>query len=62
MTVNFADFDVAELEVLQASDALGLPEMGASIIVEYVDDVDNVLGDTGLNVDGGSSCCCCCCC
>lgn len=63
MTVDFAEFDISELKVLDAPDALGLPEMGASIEINYVNEMDDVLGDAGPGaVEAGSCSCCCCCC
>ncbi|HEY3954517.1 MAG TPA: hypothetical protein VGM53_14165 [Streptosporangiaceae bacterium] len=63
MTVNFAEFDIAELKVLDARDALGLPEMGASVEVNYVQEMDDLLGDADdMAVAAGSCSCCCCCC
>jgi hypothetical protein len=62
MTVDFAEFDITELKVLDTAEALGLPEMGASLEISYADGMDDMLGDTGLDVAAGSSCCCCCCC
>jgi hypothetical protein len=63
--VDFASFDVSELEVLDAADAVALPDMGASsvvIIVWETPDGDEVLAETDLELDGGSgslstSCC-----
>ena len=62
MTVNFAEFDIAELKVLDARDAVGLPEMGASIEINYVQEMDDLLGDTDDMAVAAASCSCCCCC
>lgn len=61
MSVDFTEFDIAELQVLDAKDALGLPEMGASISINYAGDMDEMLGDEMLG-DVTISCSCCCCC
>lgn len=67
MSVDFATFDISELTVLDATDAMGLPEMGASIVVEmpgsmYTPELDDMLGDIGADVAvscSSSTCCCC---
>jgi hypothetical protein len=66
MSVDFAIFDISELTVLDSTDAMGLPEMGASIIIEtssisYTPELDDMLGDIGADyaVSSSSSCCCC---
>jgi hypothetical protein len=60
---DFAEFDVAELKVLDAQDALGLPQMGASIEVDlFVTELDEALGDTEPGAVSVGSCSCCCCC
>lgn len=61
MSVDFTEFDIAELKVLDARDAIGLPEMGASIEINYAGDIDDMLGDSGPNLSIGSCSCCCCC-
>ncbi|HEY1484705.1 MAG TPA: hypothetical protein VGF84_01300 [Micromonosporaceae bacterium] len=65
MSIDFASFDIAELKVLDARDAIGLPEMGASIEINYVGEMDDSLGETapeaGADVSVGSCSCCCCC-
>jgi hypothetical protein len=49
-TTEFATFDVAELDALDATDAVALPDMGASILFVWnTDDGDEVLGDDVLN-------------
>jgi len=65
MSVDFATFDISELTVLDATDAMGLPEMGASIVVElsaaYTPELDDMLGDIGADVAiscSSSTCCC----
>ena len=48
MSIDFASFDVAELDVLDSADAVALPEMGASfviIVVYNTEDGDEILGD-----------------
>lgn len=63
MTVDFAEFDISELKVLEAQDGIGLPEMGASIELNYVSEMDDVLGTDAQGVaTPASSCSCCCCC
>jgi hypothetical protein len=61
-TIDFASFDVSELAVLEVADAIGLPEMGASIQL-YVPDMDDMIGDVASGAASGccscSSCCCC---
>jgi len=68
MSVDFATFDISELTVLDSTDAMGLPEMGASVIIEtasssvsYTPELDDMLGDIGADyaVSSSSSCCCC---
>ncbi len=54
MSVDFATFDLTELEVLDSTDALGLPEMGASYNAKYVEDMDDLIGE---GADMASSCC-----
>ena len=68
MSVDFATFDISELTVLDATDAMGLPEMGASVIIElksltsYTPELDDMLGDIGAQAisssSSSSSCCC----
>ncbi len=68
MSIDFATFDISELTVLDATDAVGLPEMGASVIIEtsaasYTPELDDMLGDIGGQVaisssSSSSSCCC----
>ena len=61
--IDFASFDVNELEVLDVEDGVALPEMGASIIIiypAYAPDGEEVLGEADLNGISGSlstSCC-----
>jgi hypothetical protein len=70
MSIDFATFDISELTVLDATDALGLPEMGASVIIEspsptptYTPELDDMLGDIGgqatISSSSSSSSCCC---
>jgi len=50
ITADFATFDIAELDALDATDAIALPDMGASIIFVFnTDDGDEILGDDVLN-------------
>ncbi|MEZ0090962.1 hypothetical protein [Streptacidiphilus sp. EB129] len=62
MSVDFAVFDLTELAVLDANDAVALPAMGASIAPDYVEDMDELIGD-GADIAAGcssstcSSCC-----
>ncbi|WP_328672833.1 hypothetical protein [Streptomyces sp. NBC_00328] len=63
--VDFAAFDVNELAVLDANDAVALPDMGASviIIISYTEDGEEILTEDSLSIDGSgslstsSSCC-----
>ncbi|AUG81636.1 hypothetical protein CFP65_7030 [Kitasatospora sp. MMS16-BH015] len=61
--VDFAAFDVNELAVLDAKDAVALPEMGASVlfIFNYTEDGEEILTEDTLNGSGSastsSSCC-----
>ena len=58
MSIDFASFDVAELDVLDSADAVALPEMGASfpiIIVYNTEDGDEILGDDMLGGSGSLS-------
>jgi hypothetical protein len=61
--VDFASFDVNELGVLDATDAVALPDMGASfvVIIAYTPDGDEILTEDTLNGSGSlstsSSCC-----
>lgn len=63
MSLDFATFDISELTVLDATDAMGLPEMGASVIFEsYTPELDDMLGDIGavsISSSSSSSSCCC---
>ncbi|KRB75295.1 MULTISPECIES: hypothetical protein [unclassified Kitasatospora] len=55
--VDFAAFDVNELAVLDANDAVALPDMGASVIIifGYTEDGEEILTeDTLNNADAGS--------
>jgi hypothetical protein len=61
-TTNFASFDVSELAVLDVTDAIGLPEMGASIDLDYVPDIDDMIGDVASGASAGCSCSSTCCC
>jgi hypothetical protein len=57
-TTEFATFDIAELDALDAADAVALPDMGASFIIIVLDnteDGDEVLGDDVLNASGSLS-------
>ncbi len=64
MSIDFATFDISELVVLDATDAMGLPEMGASIIIEskYTPELDDMFGDIGAQAISSSSSSACCCC
>ncbi len=55
--VDFASFDVTELEVLDSADAVALPEMGASIVIVILDtpDGDEVLTEQDLELSGSGS-------
>ena len=55
---TFAQFDISELAVLDASDALGLPEMGASVVIEYGSDVNELIGELGPDMGFSISCSC----
>ncbi len=64
--VEFAAFDIEDLQVLDLNDAVALPEMGASIIINsFVDDVDGMVDETQMSmvdtvsISSSSSCCCC---
>jgi hypothetical protein len=61
-TQDFASFDVRELAVLDVTDAIGLPEMGASIEISYVPDLDDMIGDVASGASAGCSCSSTCCC
>lgn len=54
----FASFDIAELEVLEVSDSVGLPEMGASSSSLSVS--SEAASDISLCCSSSSSTCCCC--
>ncbi|MBN0048027.1 hypothetical protein JS756_28735 [Streptomyces actuosus] len=62
---EFAAFDLEDLKVLDVNDAVALPEMGASIIInnaEFVDDAEDVVDGAALDaasISSSSSCCCC---
>ena len=62
MSLDFAVFDLTELAVLDATDAVALPEMGASS-AGFTEDIDDLISG---GVDVGNSYCCssstCCCC
>ncbi|WP_405016170.1 hypothetical protein OHV05_02910 [Kitasatospora sp. NBC_00070] len=65
-SVDFAAFDVEDLLVLDTNDAVALPEMGASIIINaFVDDAEGMLDETQMSmvdtvsISSSSSCCCC---
>ncbi|MHA6765681.1 thiopeptide-type bacteriocin [Streptacidiphilus sp. PAMC 29251] len=70
MSVDFAMFDLTELVVLDATDAVAVPEMGASSAVfgpvsSYVEDMDDLIGesttqDSTYCCSSSSSTCCCC--
>ena len=61
--VDFASFDVSELAVLDATDAVALPDMGASfvVVILYTPDGEEILAEDTLNGSGSlstsSSCC-----
>jgi hypothetical protein len=59
--VDFASFDVSELSVLDVTDAVALPDMGASVIVviPFAPDGDEVLGEQDLGWSGSLSTSCC---
>ncbi|MEU3226223.1 thiazolylpeptide-type bacteriocin [Streptomyces sp. NPDC006976] len=54
----FASFDIDELEVLEVSDSVGLPEMGASSSSLSV--ASEAAADVSLCCSSSSSTCCCC--
>ena len=63
-TLDFAAFDVNELAVLDATDAVALPDMGASVVIifaNYTPDGEEILTEDTLNGSGSlstsSSCC-----
>ncbi|MCI4061349.1 hypothetical protein ACFO0M_15420 [Micromonospora mangrovi] len=62
-TLDFGSFDVSELAVLDATDAVALPDMGASVIIIIADtpDGEEILSEDPLNASGSastsSSCC-----
>ena len=61
MSVDFAVFNLTELAVLDATDAVALPEMGASS--GFTEDTDDLISGT-LGVEtsyccSSSTCCCC---
>ncbi|MFD7731862.1 hypothetical protein ACFV6F_15925 [Kitasatospora phosalacinea] len=55
--VDFAAFDVNELAVLDANDAVALPDMGASviIIISYTEDGEEILTEDSLNTEAAGS-------
>ncbi|WP_457031024.1 hypothetical protein [Kitasatospora sp. P5_F3] len=63
--VDFAAFDVNELAVLDANDAVALPDMGASIVFvwSFTEDGEEILTEDALNntpsasASTSSSCC-----
>jgi hypothetical protein len=61
--LDFASFDINELGVLDATDAVALPDMGASVIIVVPNspDGDEILTEDSLNASGSlstsSSCC-----
>ena len=55
MSVDFAVFDLTELAVLDADDAVALPEMGASQSANYAQDMDELIG--GTSEDYYIACC-----
>ncbi|MEV7771782.1 hypothetical protein [Kitasatospora sp. NPDC086791] len=61
--VDFGSFDINELSVLDANDAVALPDMGASfvVVVLYTEDGEEILTEDSLNGSGSlstsSSCC-----
>jgi hypothetical protein len=62
MTVDFAVFDLTELAVLDATDAVALPEMGASTDTLLVEDMDDLISGGTLDDSyccSSSTCCCC---
>ena len=61
MGMDFAVFDLTELAVLDATDAVALPEMGASS--GFAEDTDDLLSGQTQGVESAccsSSTCCCC--
>ncbi|MEV4613091.1 thiopeptide-type bacteriocin [Kitasatospora sp. NPDC049258] len=65
-SVDFAAFDIEDLLVLDINDAVALPEMGASIIINnFVDDAEGMVDETQMSmvdtvsISSSSSCCCC---
>ncbi|MFC1414776.1 thiopeptide-type bacteriocin [Streptacidiphilus sp. N1-12] len=64
MSVDFAVFNLTELAVLDATDAVAMPEMGASYKAAFVEDMDDLIGEGAednvtLCCSSSSSCCCC---
>jgi thiazolylpeptide-type bacteriocin precursor len=57
----FASFDIEELEVLEVSDSIGLPEMGASSSsLSAASATTAVASEVSLCCSSSSSTCCCC--
>ena len=59
--INFASFEVSELEVLNSADAVALPDLGASsvIIILNTPEDDDVLTEQDLSGSGSLSTSCC---
>ena len=64
MSVDFAMFNLTELAVLDADDAVAMPEMGASYKAAFVEDMDDLIGETSednvilcCSSSSSSSCC-----
>ena len=60
--IDFAAFDVNELEVLDTQDGVALPDMGASVVIIYptfTPDGEEVLGEADLSISGSLSTSCC---
>ena len=55
MSVDFAMFNLTELAVLDADDAVAMPEMGASYKAKFVEDMDDLIGES--NQDNVILCC-----
>ncbi|QMU74408.1 hypothetical protein GXW83_22760 [Streptacidiphilus sp. PB12-B1b] len=63
MSVDFAMFNLTELSVLDATDTVAMPEMGASS-ASLVEDMDDLIGESSelsisICCSSSSSTCCC---
>ena len=64
MSVDFAMFNLTELAVLESTDSVAMPEMGASYSEKFTEDMDDLIGETAqddlvlcCSSSSSSSCC-----